>query len=609
MTSSPSRAGRRPVSTRAALVRRAALPALLLAGLGAGAGVVAASQVPQSYTAEATVLLNPLDGNPFHPGGSGEDLINLTTEAEIVRSDAVARLAATDAGSTDPGALLTGLGVEVLPNTQILDITVTARNGENAVRRAQAFADAYLDYRIQRATKSTDVERTQLQAEITERNSQLEELSAQYAAAVDDPPKAALISAQIQTTTTQLAQLNARLVDATSSTLDPGQVVTIAALQPEGPLSMSRLLPLVGAAGGVALAVAGAWLYGRRNRAVKRWSEADELLPVVASVGATGSVDPWAQPVSDDYRTLRAQLPSLLGDARPVLAVLTSSPHAAAEVAPLALATGAAGMRTVVVDLTDELPPSDRPRGEGLAGLLVSTAPTRTALVTAAPRVRVLPPGVALARVADLVAGAGFGSVLADLLHEADLVIVAARLHGGVADAAVLQHVSAALVEVRLGATRTGDVEQMLEAVRSAGVERSAALVVTPAPRRPGHPAHAVWNKRRPADDTDPVAAAVELAARGPRTASSAPRTSVAASLVPHQGGPAAGGDAPQPLDPPVPFAPVFPLRTGAGGPSPETPEASDGAGDDAHESDGTEPAAERHDEHASGDGVVEAHR
>lgn len=243
MTSSPSRAGRRPASTRAALVRRAALPALLLAGLGAGAGVVAASQVPQSYTAEATVLLNPLDGNPFHPGGSGEDLINLTTEAEIVRSDAVARLAATDAGSTDPGALLTGLGVEVLPNTQILDITVTARNGENAVRRAQAFADAYLDYRIQRATKSTDVERTQLQAEITERNSQLEELSAQYAAAVDDPPKAALISAQIQTTTTQLAQLNARLVDATSSTLDPGQVVTIAALQPEGPLSMSRLLP------------------------------------------------------------------------------------------------------------------------------------------------------------------------------------------------------------------------------------------------------------------------------------------------------------------------------------------------------------------------------
>lgn len=475
MTPSPARPGPRPA--RAALVRRAAVPAVVLGVLGGAAGVALASQVPASYTAASTILLNPLDGNPFHPGGSGEDLINLTTEAEVVRSDAVASLVAQDLGEADVAGQLSGVSVHVLPNTQILEIEVSGRSATGAVERAGSFADAYLEYRIQRATRSTDVEREQIQQEISERNAQLQDLADQYAAAEDDPPKAALISAQIQTTTTQLTQLNARLVDSTSDILDPGQVVTVAAVQPAGLLSVARLLPLLGVAGGVALAVLGAWWWGRRDRVLRHVAQVEDLVPALV-VESAGPGPAWTAPVTDDYRAVRSRLPGLLADARPVLLSLGLGAHAPGHVAPLALATAAAGMRTVVVDLTGELLTAEEQRGEGLAGLLVAASDPAPALVTVAPGVSVLPPGVALAAVGDLVAGARFDALVDVLLREHDLVVVVARSGGTTAERSAVRHATAALVEVRLGTTRTSALQQTLADATALGAERTAAVTV-----------------------------------------------------------------------------------------------------------------------------------
>ena len=72
---------------RAALVaalRRSAALIVVLTLLGAGLGLAAGLLRSQSHTARASVLISPLVGNPYYPGGQGEELINLETEAQLV---------------------------------------------------------------------------------------------------------------------------------------------------------------------------------------------------------------------------------------------------------------------------------------------------------------------------------------------------------------------------------------------------------------------------------------------------------------------------------------------------------------------------------------------
>src|SRR3954471_24516535 len=86
---------------RAALVaalRRSAVLILVLAATGTALGVAAGLRRAEDHTARASILVSPLDGNPFNPNGRGDDLINLETEAKLVSSDSVAEAAAERTG-------------------------------------------------------------------------------------------------------------------------------------------------------------------------------------------------------------------------------------------------------------------------------------------------------------------------------------------------------------------------------------------------------------------------------------------------------------------------------------------------------------------------------
>src|SRR6478735_8387225 len=68
--------------------------------LGLGLGFLASTRLHDKASATATVLLNPLEGNPFYPSTRGENLVNMGTEAQALRSDAVAALVTGATGST-----------------------------------------------------------------------------------------------------------------------------------------------------------------------------------------------------------------------------------------------------------------------------------------------------------------------------------------------------------------------------------------------------------------------------------------------------------------------------------------------------------------------------
>ena len=98
------------------------LPVIVIVGvLGLLAGFAFSLIHPPVYTSSASVLINPLEGNPYSPDSQGDSLVALETEAQIVSSDEVTKETAAllkDGSTLD--LLQKGVSALVQPNTQII---------------------------------------------------------------------------------------------------------------------------------------------------------------------------------------------------------------------------------------------------------------------------------------------------------------------------------------------------------------------------------------------------------------------------------------------------------------------------------------------------------
>jgi uncharacterized protein involved in exopolysaccharide biosynthesis len=219
---------------------------VVLTVVGAVLGFAFGSRSAAKYTAEATVLVTPLTGNPYSPDGAGDDLINLETEAQLVTSDAVAQTVATDVRTSDLTALLEGLHVTVPPNTQILEVDYTSKDQSVARTRARSFANAYLDFRKSRADQVVSTKSTRIQDEIDTQTSQLDDLVKKQAAE-KQAVRRSVLQKQINGATTQIGQLRTALTDVQTAAADPGQVITPAHVVSRSPQSTRVLFTAAGA--------------------------------------------------------------------------------------------------------------------------------------------------------------------------------------------------------------------------------------------------------------------------------------------------------------------------------------------------------------------------
>ncbi len=264
---------------RAALVaalRRSAVLILVLVATGTAVGVAAGLQRAEDHTARASILVSPLDGNPYNTTGRGDDLINLETEAQLVHSDPVARAVAESIG--DPASatdMLAGLDVTVPANTQILTIDYTAGSDSVALRRAQGFAESYLDFRKARTEDVTRSKTERIQSQINAQNKSLSTLVTRSNAETN-PSKKSLLQEQISGVTTQIGQLQAELAQLQTGSIDPGQVITPATTVGTSSLRTLLTYALIGALAGLALALA---IVVIRARAENRIHHADDVLP------------------------------------------------------------------------------------------------------------------------------------------------------------------------------------------------------------------------------------------------------------------------------------------------------------------------------------------
>lgn len=240
---------------------RAAALLLLLAIMFGALGFGAATVLASTYTAQSTVLVTPLEGNPFNPTGNGDDLNNLHSEAQLAQSDAVANL--VSASSLDPAARLT---VTVPPNTQLLEFSYKATEQEAARAGAQGFASAYLKFRTSRADQAVVAQARAIQDEINAQTDRINDLARQKRG-VSSAEQRAVVQQQMDGIAAQVVQLSTALSAVTTIDRDPGQIVTRGHIVGRSPQTNRLLFSLAGTILGCGIGGALLLLAGRRRDA------------------------------------------------------------------------------------------------------------------------------------------------------------------------------------------------------------------------------------------------------------------------------------------------------------------------------------------------------
>jgi Mrp family chromosome partitioning ATPase/capsular polysaccharide biosynthesis protein len=465
----------------AALLSRHRLLIALVGLLGLVAGLGAGILMPASYSASAAVLVTPLEGNPYSPVGRGDDIINLGTEAQLVSTDAVARMAGSRLHSGDPGRLRSHVSVENPPNTQVLNISYSGASRQGARAGAQAFAESYLDYRRQRTQSILDGKIKKLQEQSKRVQQELQATNAKLPTATGS--QRSFLNQRIAAFTNQLGIIDEQSNDIASTTVNPGQVITPAMLPGSaGKISGVLLGGLGGLAAGLLLGVG---IVVLRERLERRIGDAEALerlglrvLSVVPPFDDPGKalalVDAPKSEVGDAYRRLRAATIAALSQTPATVLVTSVTPRRTAMLTSsnLALALSYAGSTTIMIDAgisgVDSAALFGLRSPKGLSDTLLDGVDPATLLVHGAAQLRLLPRGGRAEESSQRFSGPRMRDAAAVLRERADVVIInGPSLHD--ADAQALCTLADAVVLVAtLGVTTRDDVVQArIEAERA----------------------------------------------------------------------------------------------------------------------------------------------
>lgn len=475
-----------------ALVRRYLGALIGLAVLGTAAGVALEMAVPPPFKATATVLVSPLEGNPYSPEGRGDDLVNLQTEAQLVATDSVAKIVQKKLGHEAEG----DIGVSVPPNTQVLNLTYTANSSGNARAGAQAFADAYLEYRTQRAQAVVNNQLAKLKAQSARVEHLLQRANNELAASSGS--RRSTLQQRVTAYTNQLGVIDEQSNDIASTPLDPGQVITPA----DAPAGPGIVRPAMYGAGGLVLGlVAGFVVMLLRERLNQRLRNAESIeglgvrtLSTIPAGGPPGDtlalVSAPKSPVGEAYRRLRAAVVATAPQTPVALLISNATPGGSARMASanLAVSLAFAGAKTIMIDATTEDADVStlfgaRPGGKGLSDTLLSGTDPATLLIHTDSQLRLLPRGPRAREAAHRFSGPRMRETVKVLRRRSEYLIVnAASLHDADAQA-LCTFVDAVVLVINQGVTTREELRQAYVEAERAGVTVLGALLEPPEPR------------------------------------------------------------------------------------------------------------------------------
>ena len=428
------------------------------------AGLVLASTLAFSllqtpmYESTAKVLVRPISQTstevpaPLPP--------NLETERGLVASAPVAeRVAESLELNQEPRGLLDDLSVEVVTGAEFLEINYQHPDPLEAQRRAQAFAQEYLNFRRQQALDEILAASETVRQRIRSMERRLTEVELELEETTDVSEQADL-EGQASTLEGQVAVLQVQLSELTPSAgLSVGQVVEPASV-PDSPASPNYLMNIALALFvGMALGIGLAFLRERLDDRMRGREDFEARIgaPVLALIPRVQSwkrrkearlstlEEPRSAP-SEAYRTLRTSL-LFTASQRQLRSLLITSAQVeegkTTTVANLGVALAQAGKRVVVIDADVRKPRLHRFFGigneRGLTSVLAGEITPRDAVFQAAiENLRLLPCGPIPGNPAELLSSDQMGSLIAQFTGAADFVLIDSAPVLVAADATIL---------------------------------------------------------------------------------------------------------------------------------------------------------------------------
>ncbi|RKS71333.1 capsular polysaccharide biosynthesis protein [Motilibacter peucedani] len=516
------------------LWRRRLVVALLVVLLGA-LGVLYSASRPATYSAQSVVNVTPVTTG-LSAGASTKD-ISTITEVKVVTSTSVARLAADDMHYTGGASQLLKHVTATSPlDSQVVVISFSSADADRAAQGANAFADAYLQYRqdtteqvIARRAEKLDTRIAAVRRQVTAAGAAA---SAAAAGSSDREEAAALQRALQNQVNTLLSQQNALLTVAVA----PGEVISRATTPSAAGVTSKLVYPVAGVLFGFILGALLALVLDRRDDRVRSAEDVAETTgaPVLADVvvrrrrGAErGAAPALAAPGSGEqegYRVLAAKLlASSVAGQRSVLVTAPPSgvPAGGAGALNLAVSLGAPAVRVAFLTTADGMAVA----AEQLRLPADSTWATWPAQLVAVPS----QPHLSLLSLGDEVAlGSLDLAAVARQLEAFEVVVVdGLALRRESSTFALARLVRSAVVLVEEGRTRAAELERWTEQLAQVGLVVEGEVMLR--------------QRRRPSG------------VRGTRSAGSAPtrtpadRPATATAMAP---APAAPAPAPAPAAP-----------------------------------------------------------
>ena len=173
------------------IVRRRSAIILGSAVVGLVLGYLVFASAPPKYSATSRVQVKTLIQNPLDPGPKDTQKLDVGTEQDLVKSDAVGDAVRKQLDlEGDNRALFRLLTVTAKEDSLVLELTVESGSAKKAQSVSNAIAEAYLAERERQATERRDKAIARIDQQRQDANAALTEANAAYAATEPGTPDA-----------------------------------------------------------------------------------------------------------------------------------------------------------------------------------------------------------------------------------------------------------------------------------------------------------------------------------------------------------------------------------------------------------------------------------
>jgi succinoglycan biosynthesis transport protein ExoP len=425
---------------------------LAIALLTFGVALFLSSRRSPVYESQVRLLVTPVEGVATDPPSLNP--LNMATESELVSSVAVAQIVATDLSIPGPPRDLLGdLSVDNPVETEILEIGYSDSNPRQAQRISMAFAQAYLQFREETATRAILESAEAIQSEIAVLTQQLESMEQQLQdMSATDPNRSSL---EAQASLVRSSILDRQLAQAAlPREVTVGRIIEPAD-QPFSPVSPNHAVNgAFGLVAGLAIGIGLAFLRDRLSERLRSPEGVEAYLeaPVLGAIPRVPawrrrkeaflvSAVQWRSPAAEAYRILRTNVLSA-ASAVDVKSIVVTSAYSgegkSATVANLGVVLARAGKDVTLVSADLRRPRLheffNREEHVGLVDLLAGRTTLRQALQevavptqgfdTSMSSLRLLSSGNVAEDPGELLTSTTMAGILAEIERLSDIVLI-----------------------------------------------------------------------------------------------------------------------------------------------------------------------------------------